>query len=90
MCIVFQLIEIRLVKIRNKMALACIISFIILPFLVLACSFYPMVQAMPVNGAAAAETSKNSAASAISTGTSTQKTNDYDFSALTQGLFTKR
>ncbi|XP_057528443.1 ADP-ribosylation factor GTPase-activating protein AGD5-like isoform X2 [Amaranthus tricolor] len=55
-----------------------------------AMSFYPMVQAMPVNGAAAAETSKNSAASAISTGTSTQKTNDYDFSALTQGLFTKR
>ncbi|XP_021758733.1 probable ADP-ribosylation factor GTPase-activating protein AGD5 [Chenopodium quinoa] len=55
-----------------------------------AMGFYSMGQAMPVNGAAAVETSKSSAASAVSTGTSTQKTNDYDFSSLTQGLFSKR
>ncbi|XP_057539956.1 ADP-ribosylation factor GTPase-activating protein AGD5 isoform X2 [Amaranthus tricolor] len=53
-------------------------------------SFYPMVQAMPVNAVAAVETSKSSAESAVPTGTSTQKADDYDFSALTQGLFTKR
>lgn len=46
-----------------------------------------MGQAMPVNGVAAVETSKSSA---VSTGTSTQKTNDFDFSSLTQGMFTKR
>lgn len=49
-----------------------------------------MVQAMPVNAVAAVETSKSSAESAVPTGTSTQKADDYDFSALTQGLFTKR
>ncbi|KNA24097.1 hypothetical protein SOVF_018930 isoform A [Spinacia oleracea] len=52
-----------------------------------AMGFYPMGQAMPVNGAAGVETSKSSA---VSTGSLTQKTNDYDFSALTQGLFSKR
>ncbi|KAL2944062.1 ADP-ribosylation factor GTPase-activating protein AGD5 [Bienertia sinuspersici] len=51
--------------------------------------FYSMGQAMPVNGAAAVETSKSSATPTASTGL-TQKTNDYDFSSLTQGLFSKR
>lgn len=55
-----------------------------------AMGFYPMGQGMPVNGAAAVETSKSSAAPTVATGTSTQKTNDYDFSSLTQGLFSKR
>lgn len=45
---------------------------------------------MPANGAAAVEMSNNPAASAATMGTSTQKANDYDFSSLTQGLFSKR
>ncbi|XP_019108107.1 ADP-ribosylation factor GTPase-activating protein AGD5 isoform X2 [Beta vulgaris subsp. vulgaris] len=55
-----------------------------------AMGFYPMSQAMPANGAAAVEMSNNPAASAATMGTSTQKANDYDFSSLTQGLFSKR
>ncbi|KAK9689000.1 hypothetical protein RND81_09G027200 [Saponaria officinalis] len=55
-----------------------------------ASGFYPMGQAMPVNGATPLDTSKTSAASAVSTGTSTQSAKDYDFSSLTQGFFSKR
>ncbi|KAJ8425321.1 hypothetical protein Cgig2_018938 [Carnegiea gigantea] len=56
-----------------------------------AASFFPMGQAVPVNGSASIETVRNPAAPASSSsGSSTHSTKEYDFSSLTQDLFSKR
>lgn len=54
-------------------------------------SFFPMGQAVPVNGSASIETVRNPAAPASSSsGSSAHSTKEYDFSSLTQDLFSKR
>lgn len=53
-------------------------------------SFYPMGQAVAVNGVAGIETVRNPVAPGVPSESSTQSTKEYDFSSLTQGLFSKR
>ncbi|GAB4846320.1 hypothetical protein Ancab_025326 [Ancistrocladus abbreviatus] len=55
-----------------------------------AVSFYTMPQPLPVNRITSLETSKTAAASIGPSERSTQAAKDFDFSSLTQGLFTKR
>ncbi|EEF31337.1 Stromal membrane-associated protein, putative [Ricinus communis] len=52
-------------------------------------SFYTMGQVAPVNGVATAGMSKPQSTAPVSSGTSSQSAKDYDFSALTQGFFSK-
>lgn len=55
------------------------------------CSYYTMVQAPPTNGFMSEEMSKAQPAPSIgSTPPRVQPAKDYDFSSLTQGMFSKR
>lgn len=53
-------------------------------------SFYTVGQVTPVNGATTAVLNKPQATAPISSGNSSQSTKDFDFSSLTQGMFSKR
>ncbi|XP_022717030.1 probable ADP-ribosylation factor GTPase-activating protein AGD5 isoform X2 [Durio zibethinus] len=53
-------------------------------------SFYAFGQVTPVNGVATTGASKPQSASPIPSGNSSQSGKDYDFSSLTQGMFTKQ
>ncbi|GKV15878.1 hypothetical protein SLEP1_g26618 [Rubroshorea leprosula] len=52
-------------------------------------SFYTLGQATPVNSIATPETNKSQSASPVSASKSSESGSEYDFSSLTQGLFTK-
>ncbi|KDP38941.1 hypothetical protein JCGZ_00698 [Jatropha curcas] len=52
-------------------------------------SFYTMGQATSVNGVTTAGVSKPQSAAPVSSGNSSQTGKDYDFSSLTQGMFSK-
>lgn len=58
-----------------------------LPFI--ACSLYHMGQATVVNGVSAAPVSKPQSTSTVSSVPPTQSGKEYDFSSLTQGMFSK-
>ncbi|PON44584.1 Arf GTPase activating protein [Parasponia andersonii] len=53
-------------------------------------SFYGMGQVTPVNGVATGRASKTQSPSPISSASPTQTGKDYDFSSLTQGMFSKQ
>lgn len=55
-----------------------------------ASSLYSMGLPMPVNGTTTAEANNTPAVSTVSSEPAKQSANDYDFSSLTQGFFTKR
>ncbi|GLT74757.1 hypothetical protein SLA2020_465350 [Shorea laevis] len=54
-----------------------------------AISFHTLGQATPVNGVATSATNKTQSTTPISTSNSSQSGKEYDFSSLTQGMFTK-
>ncbi|KAF2314286.1 hypothetical protein GH714_025036 [Hevea brasiliensis] len=54
-----------------------------------ASSFYPMGQVTPVNGGITAGVNKPQAGAPVSSGNSSQSGKEYDFSSLTQGMFSK-
>lgn len=58
-----------------------------LPFF--ACSFYTMGQVTPANGVTMTGASKPQSGAPISSENASQSGKDYDFSSLTQGMFSK-
>lgn len=55
----------------------------------LSCSFYTMGQVTPDNGAVTAGVNKPQSGAPVSSGKSSQSGKEYDFSSLTQGMFSK-